>query len=261
MASSVITNPAFDKRILRLSQVHGSQTTAFQRGFLQTATRRNPSTGSRGAKRYRVNFLYNPSDLSESRSVNINDNATALPTELKSDADTGQVLGITGASISFSLLFDRTYEVANPQIWNRPEAAMGCYSDITAIFGLVGISQATLRPSATQVPYAPGQGPNNSGVTTTLGPGPTTSSTTTANANPEQTYGVMKLNPVFAVFCPVRTLDPSGFNTGVSMMRYYGYINTLGIQYTHWTQRMIPVRCVVNVSMALLMTDRNLVEP
>jgi hypothetical protein len=261
MGGKIVSNPAFDKRILRLSQIHGSQTTAFQRGFLTTATRRTPSVAGRTAKRYRVNFLYNPSDLSESRAVNLTDNATALPTSLRSDADQGQVIGITGASISFSLLFDRTYEVANPEIWNRPEAAMGCYSDIAAIFGLVGISEPTLVPSTTQVPYAPGQGPNNTGVTTTPGPGPTTSTTTTANANAEQTYGVMKLNPAFAVFCPVRALDSSGFSTGVSMMRYYGYINSLGIQYTHWTQRMIPVRCVVSVQMALLMTDRNLVEP
>lgn len=258
MASGIVSNPAFDKRILRLNLIPGSGTTAFQRGFLQTATRRSPSVAGKSSQRYRVNFLYNPSDLSESRSVNINDNATALPTELRSDADIGQVLGITGASISFSLLFDRTYEVANPEIWDKPEAAMGCYSDIVAIFGLTGISQATLRPSTTQVPYAPGQGPNNPGVGTgPLSPSPTTS----ANANAEQTYGIMKLNPVFAVFCPVRALDAAGSSTGVSMMRYYGYINSLSISYTHWSQRMIPVRCVVSVSMALLMTDRNLVEP
>lgn len=261
MASTVVSNPAFDKRILRLSRVEGTQTTAFQRGFLVTATRQNPSIAGQTQKKYRVNFLYNPSDLSESRSVNIDSNGSVLPPSLKSDADVGQPLGVTGATITFSLLFDRTYEVANPEIWNRPEAAMGCYADISAMFGLTGISEPTLRPSTTQIPYAPGQGPNNSGVTTTPGPLPSTSSTTSANAPPEQTYGIMKIIPVFAVFCPVRTLDPAGFSTGVSMMRYYGYINSLGIAYTHWTQRMIPVRCAITVTMALLMTDRNLVEP
>jgi hypothetical protein len=260
MGSSLVVNPAFDKRILRLSQLQGTGTSAFQRGYLLTATRRNPSVAGRNAKRYRVNFLYNPSDITVSHSVQLDNNATALPQELRSDADVGQVLGVTGSSLSFSLLFDRTYECANTGIWNRPEAAMGCYADVVTIYGLVGISEPTLTPSATQIPYAPGQGPPNSGVTT-QGPVSTTPTTTTSNANAEQKYGIMKLNPVFAVFCPVRTLDPSGFSTGVSMMRYYGYINSLSVQYTHWTQRMIPVRCVVSISMALLMTDKNLVEP
>lgn len=257
MARSVVTNPAFDKRILRLAKLQGTGTSAFQRGFLLTATRKTPSVATKKAKRYRVNFLYNPSDITVSHSVNLDNNATALPQELRSDFDQGQVLGVTGSSLSFSLLFDRTYECANPEIWNRPEAAMGCYADVVTIYGLVGISEPTLTPAATQIPYAPGQGPNNSGV----GKGPLAPSTTTSNANAEQKYGIMKLNPVFAVFCPVRTLDSSGFSTGVSMMRYYGYINSLSVQYTHWTQRMVPTRCVVSISMALLMTDKNLVEP
>lgn len=260
MASPLVTNPAFDKRILRLAKLQGTGTSAFQRGYLLTATQKSPSLATRNAKRYRVNFLYNPSDIIVSHQVNIGENATAIPTELRSDYDPGQVLGPTGNSLTFSLLFDRTYECANTGIWNRPEAAMGCYADVVTIYGLVGISEPTLTPAATQIPYAPGQGPNNSGVTT-LGPVSTTPTTTTANANAEQKYGIMKLNPVFAVFCPVRTLDPAGFSTGVSMMRYYGYINSLSVQYTHWTQRMIPVRCVVSISVALLMTNKNLVEP
>jgi hypothetical protein len=128
---------------------------------------------------------------------------------------------------------------------------MGCYSDVVTIYGLCGIAQPTLKSAKTQVPYAPGQGPtNNSAVISG-------SQADTA----EQIYGVMKLNPVFAVFCPVRVIDTAGFNTGVSMMRYYGYISSLGVQYTHWTQRMIPTRCVVSIGMSLLMTDKNLVEP
>lgn len=259
--AALTTNPAFDKRILRLPLMQGSGTSAFQRGYLITATRTNPTVGSRAAKKYRVNFLYNPSDITVSHQANLDNNATALPPQLRSDADSGQIIGATGASLTFSLLFDRTYEVANTDTWNRPESAMGCYADVVTIYGLVGISEPTLTPSVVQVPYAPGQGPNNAGVVTTPGPGPTTTTTTTANANAEQTYGIMKFNPVFAVFCPVRTLDPSGSSTGVSMMRYYGYINSLSVQYTHWSQRMVPIRCVISVSMSLLVTDKNLVEP
>lgn len=257
-ATTIITNPAFDKRIL--SQPMRQPGDAFQRGYLMTASRKDPAQGA-SQKRYRVNFLYNPSDLSESRSINLDNNATAIPQPMRTDADIGQVLGITGASVSFSLLFDRTYEVANTAIRNRPEGALGCYADVLTIFGLTGISEPTLTPSTTQIPYAPGQGPAASTVTTTPGPLPPVSTTTTASANPEQTYGIMKLIPVFAVFSPVRALNPQGFNTGVAMMRYYGYITSLGIQFTHWAQRDVPVRCAVSISMALLMTDRNLVEP
>lgn len=246
--AKLITNPAFDKRILRLAQIHGSGTTKFQRGFLITAQRKNPSAATRAQRRYRVNFLYNPSDLSVSHSVNLNDNATALPTELRSDADIGQVRGLTGASMSFSLLFDRTYEVANRDIWNRPEAAMGCYADITALYGMCGITEPTTASTSLQTVYTAPSTTTTNGVAAPASAG-------------DQVYGVMKLNPVFAVFCPVRTVDSAGLRSGISMMRYYGYISSLGVQYTHWTQRMIPARCVASIGMQLLMTDKTLVEP
>lgn len=130
---------------------------------------------------------------------------------------------------------------------------MGCYADVAVMYGLCGIVEPNLA-SSIQVPYALGQGPGGATTGTFAVKQPPT-------ANAEQVYGVMKLNPVFAVFCPVRVVDPTTQKIGVSMMRYYGYISTLSVSYTHWSQRMVPVRCVITVGMSLLMTNKSLLEP
>jgi hypothetical protein len=35
-------------------------------------------------------------------------------------------------------------------------------------------------------------------------------------------------------------------------MAFYGFISEWSVEYTHWTQNMVPIRCVISVSFTML---------
>jgi hypothetical protein len=55
------------------------------------------------------------------------------------------------------------------------------------------------------------------------------------------TQGVMQMT-----FCYVYFGDPK------KGLKYYGYIDSWEVQFTHFSQGMIPMRCVVDISFSLL---------
>jgi hypothetical protein len=50
------------------------------------------------------------------------------------------------------------------------------------------------------------------------------------------------------VFVPMRFY----FGTSANSLRYFGSITEFSIEYSHWTSYMVPVRCAVELSVALI---------
>lgn len=76
-----------------------------------------------------VNFLYNPSSITVSYQANPN----VLPFATLDPSQIGQPTGNNGPTISFDILFDRTYEVGDGSM-------LGVLTDILALERLCGIS-------------------------------------------------------------------------------------------------------------------------
>lgn len=217
---TVFSNPPFDPRILAvgganravnpsLSQDFNSQGKSLHRGMLVTGAgvNKNDTTNVQ----YRVNFLYNPSTISESRTLDLNNQA--LPQIARKQDDPGQYATGMNAAVSFSLLFDRTYELHDSQYQGTIQGIYGVRSDVEAFFNLCGINQPT--PQTTLL-----GGTNNSYII----------------------QGPMKINDAMLYF---------GTNSR-GALSYYGYINELDITYTHFSAKMVPSRCAVDVTFVLL---------
>ncbi|MER5754293.1 hypothetical protein [Streptomyces sp. NPDC002088] len=175
--------------------------------------------------RYRCNFLYNPSVLNVSHSVDsdvLADENSKNPNDVTKDT----YLMPLQQSLNFSLLFDRTYEMwdssklyGDALLW-VPQ--FGVAYDVLSLYKITGVAAPVVIE---------GDG-------------------TDATASSEKAWqkgnfstgpaGPMLSNPVFVVIG--------------STLSYYGIIQSLNVQYTHWTQSMIPTRCQVDITVTLLPT-------
>lgn len=161
--------PAFDPRILSLPLLMPGATGGanIQRGFIKQA---NPNTQASGSASITqgtgfvqpprmLQFLYNPSSVSVSHQVSTTD--AAIDPSLRSAVDDGTVVGQTGATCSFSLLFDRTYEVSDSANFGQQLGELGVAVDINALYALTGILQLT-QSSTTNSVSTPVLTPNQS---------------------------------------------------------------------------------------------------
>jgi hypothetical protein len=226
-ATSIIDNGPFDPRITSIpftqnlsgtEGVPGSGGKKLTRGFIIQAKAIN------GA-RQRCNFLYNPSAISISHGIDTN--VLSDPNAIdKNDVTAGQTLLPLQQTLSFSLLFDRTYELWDPSKLYGDAAtkvpALGVAFDVLSLYKITGI--ATPMP-VTDDSSADADAFKNAFNKNTFANGPA---------------GPMTYQPVYVVI-------------GTSLS-YYGVIQSLGVTYTHWTQAMIPTRCRVDVEVTLLPT-------
>src|ERR1044071_3125265 len=266
-----------------------------------------------------VQFLYNPSSISVNHSISTGD--VSLDPSKRSTLDPGQVVGSTGATLSFSLLFDRTYEVSNPDNFGTRLGEQGVAVDVNAIYALTGILQlqsvnpvpltptlnaqqnrsltqdkaeaiakqvvqedkatyyygidpnlitqatlATLQSSGgpyqkvgsditkkllaaglnvTDLPVDANAAKNGSGSGTGTSPqNPPGWPFVSGYAANTQAFGYMTVQPVIVVFGTQRqSWNPC--------LQYYGYINSLNIEFAHWTQNMVPSRAAVSIEVNL----------
>lgn len=218
---TTFSNPAFDSRILAvgganrsvnpsLSQDYNSQGKSLHRGMMVSGSGINPSNTSN--IQYTVNFLYNPSTINDSRSLDLN-NTMTLPAYARDQQDPGQYAVGMNAAISFSLLFDRTYELWDKSYAGTLQGIYGVRGDVEAFFNLVGINQPVVQ-------------------TTLLG----------GSNNSIIVQGPMQMNPTMLYF--------GTHSRGA--LTYYGYINALSIDYTHFSAKMVPQRCGISVQFILL---------
>jgi hypothetical protein len=186
-----------------------------------------------------VSFLFNPSAVQATYACDASDIGSTVAFHDQAD-DTILHLPLQ-QSVSFSLLFDRTYElwgsygpngVAKQNAGEHLNAASisdphlsGVMADINMFKKLTGMFDN--NNLGTQ-----NQGATHSG---------TSISSVVSKANPIPFFqGVMILLPLWVYFG-----NPLG-------AVYYGYIQEWDLTISHWSQFMVPMRCEIDVSMALL---------
>lgn len=239
----LLQQPTFDPRIRRLAQPFGTGTTPLQRGHMawdpNVPWPQPYSQHQNWAGAPKILFLYNPSTVAASYEIS---DATAQSALIYPVTSVSPILRVPlQQQISFTIMFDRTYELfsaaTNQSTSNA--AASDPNSKIMQQYGveldILCVKQFT--GMFTQV-YA-----GNNPLASSDG-----SSSTTDTQNVNQGFsinginqGVMQLAISYIYFG-----DPQ------SGLRFYGYIDSWDVQYTHFTQGMVPMRAVVDISFTLL---------
>ena len=226
--------PGFDSRISTLAfPVGGGGYGSIQRGFMVW----DPSVGLPGdySSAAQVNFLYNPSTVSAD--YNMMSTAVGAGVLFPTAYSTSVLAVPLNQSVEFSLLFDRTYELwgsyatdgtpnanvstgssLNPTLGNTNPSAVGVLADIMAMEQFTGMFIAF-----------------SSGNTSTTKP-------TASSAVGWQ--GIIQMIPSYVYF--------GGSNSASTSLWYYGYISEWDVTVTHWSQYMVPMRCVINVTLTML---------
>ncbi len=200
-----VENPKFDSRILNIpfrqvSQGYGgTKDSTLYRGAMVGREENN------GVK-YKVNFLYNPSTIAETRSLDLNNQV--LPDYARVPGDSGDYQTALNTTVSFSLLFDRTYEMWDSKYQTADVGIYGVAVDTNAFFNLCGINQKQLVPGV----------------------------------RGGKAQNMVVQGPMAAV--PIDLYFGYGSPGGLS---YFGIISSLGIVYSHFSQQMVPVRCAVDI--------------
>ncbi|WP_409238345.1 hypothetical protein [Streptomyces sp. PA5.6] len=160
-------------------------------------------------------FHYNPSTVSVTHGL---DTANMTPAEWqRSEADTGTAVLPIASSCSFSLFFDRTYDILAKR--KKPQSKYGVMFDINALYNVVGINSKSRTSSAAGESSDSESEPSSD-----------------AGEIPETVTGPMQMRPVYAHF------------GGGDSLFYYGFISNINIDYVHYTQSMIPQRASVSLT-------------
>jgi hypothetical protein len=243
-ATSTVTTlhqPPFDPRLQ-----HGSQnplgigTAAFDRGFMVWDTSLTATAGYSASDPPSVSFLFNPSTVQASYSLS---DSTAQAAMIYGVASGGNSIPYVGLQqqMNFTIMFDRTYEVQWPpggiaQYAGQDVVEMGCEVDVRQIKQFTGQFSASAGNSGFYT--------SSSGTTagaTALGTGQTITQATGIGIGPQQ--GIMLMMPSFCYF---------GSSIAGGTSQYYGYVDSWNVQYTHYTNLMVPIRCVVDIEYTLL---------
>lgn len=232
----VFQNPPFDPRILNIAG--GNQTVAppSNAGTVYIGPTANPSpygtlqrgrlvsggtiAGGTPGPTFIVNFLYNPSTIYESRSIDLNN--APLPANQRNPDDPSTWQTPLNTTVSFSLLFDRTFELWDKSYKQTIQGLYGCRADVEALYNLTGINQPSVgTPTSTTTP--------------------TTGNNTASNpSNYNVTLqGSMISNPVNLYFSP----------NNKGGLAYFGYLSSMSITWTHFSSAMTPQRCEVDLTL------------
>lgn len=215
----------FDNRIRNIPSYLPGETGGASNGLIRGYMVSAFPKGQTG-KFYMLNFLYNPSTVQVSHSLDAANQV--MPAYTRSDQDTGTPLTAAGGTLSFSLLFDRSYEMSDKTQFDSVEGTYGVAADIHVLYNLVGINmKQQVWNSAT--------------------------SSDAASTETGDVVGIMQMNPLWVHFNQARHSFADTL-PNMTRMRYFGYLSSLDISYTHFTHRMTPVRCAVAISMQLMST-------
>jgi hypothetical protein len=169
--------------------------------------------GVKGGIQYKINFLYNPSTIAESRGLDLN--SGVLPAYKRNPDDPGSYATSLNTTVNFSLLFDRTFELWDSSYQDTLAGQFGVRVDVEAFYNLLGINTM------------------DSSVTTR---------DNTGNKSAHVVQGPMTFTPVYLYFG----------NNSDNALSYFGYITEIDITYTHFAANMVPIRCAVNVTFTVL---------
>jgi hypothetical protein len=251
VTSNVFTQVAFDPRMNKQVLLEGASNTAtgsegqysfvpetgLARGFIVQAMSQAQGDGTL----YGCAFLFNPSIVSLQHGLDSNATSLTLPQYRRNTADTGVYLVGLASTLDLSLFFDRTYEVntaaekngaysrygplgfmpetkyeGSQILVNDDPRLIGCLADIRALYRVVGMTDP--------IPNVSWTNDSGSSVTATI-------------------TGPMQQVPCYLML---------GANMITNVPYWYGYIDSIGITYTHFTQAMVPMRAQVDVELTLL---------
>lgn len=222
--ATATSNPPFDSRITALHGLSEAVDTVNIHDHLSLAFFQNLSRGSiveytakkqkrkRGA--YRCNFLYNPSTVSVNHSV---DMSNLVYSDYNRPKDSiGTYNTPLNASASFTLLFDRTYEMTDLKYVGKAVQRRGVLEDVDSLYRITGINSKQ-EYNVTEGDFRP-------------------------EGTPRFVKGPMQMNPCHFYF-------GDGASSALAL---FGFIQSLGIQYTHWNQFMVPQRTAIQIGVTLL---------
>lgn len=225
---TVFENPLFHPNILNVGGANQAINPTFRQDF--TTRQGNLHRGLlvsgagilKGYKsnvQYKVNFLYNPSTITESRSLDLNNGV--LPAYARNPDDPGSYATSLNTTISFSLLFDRTFELWDTNYRQTQPGIYGVRSDVEAFYNLLGINIPQTQTNTAAQAKPPAINPAK--ITNTV-------------------QGPMQFIPTYLYF---------GANSK-GALNYFGYVSGINITYTHFIANMTPSRCAIDVSFTVL---------
>jgi hypothetical protein len=229
--------PKFDPRIMGVAAPMGSGgNIQLTRGFM-VWDKTHPDVGY-GTNRARVNFLYNPTTVEATYTMATNASVTAALMFTQPGLAANPIMPMS-QNVSFSLLFDRTFELwdsyadsgfpKNPGAkdpgvpMNSPindPGVRGVLVDVMALQQYVGQLNQQTRDA------------NSAGYTADI-----------SSSTPGATYKMQGIQEMLLGWV---------YFGGVYGAFYYGYIDSWDVTYTHWTQFMVPMRAAVDISFTLL---------
>jgi hypothetical protein len=180
-----------------------------RRGYMVWDTQPHPPRGytAKDAQSAVVQFLYNPSEISASYSIQFYGAAIQFPNV----NDTATLRTGLSQTVNFTLLFDRTYA-----FWDNKGgdlAEIGVDVDVRQLKQFTGMFiQSQNQAQAT------------------------------GGKNAALSQGIMGRIDSYVVFS-------GSIKHGLI---YYGFISSWDVTYTHFSNKMIPMRCSVDVSFTLL---------
>lgn len=220
---SPIIQPPFDPRIYKLvyplqgGRAPGQGT--LKHGFMVWEA---PLTGYSGLAK--VHFLYNPSTVEAD--YPIADTTAAAILQFPNPGDKADLRVPLQQTASWSILFDRTYELwGSYNSSGSPRHAIGKDNNNPSVVGvLADIIQMQQFTGMLVGASTPGS---------------------VANAGGKQNnfaghQGIVQIVPSYAFFS-------DKFN-----LSFYGYISDWTVQITHWSNFMVPMRCVINITLTML---------
>lgn len=215
-----IIQPPFDSRIMNLKYpLEGTRNGTLRRGFMIW---HRPINGYSG--RAVVKFLYNPSTVSATFSVT--DPSVGGILLFPNSNDNTDLRVPLSQTVSWSILYDRTYE-----IWGqydsdgKPRQSAGPDFNNPAVVGVLADIFQMEQFTGMNVGYT-------SGFTASH---PKVNDKTMAGRQ-----GVIQLVPSYVHFGDQQN------------MNFYGYISEWDFTVTHWTQQMVPIRCIIDISWTML---------
>lgn len=191
---------------------------SFRRGLIVAGSGVNQSWA--GNTTFRINFLYNPSTITESRSIDLY--SGILPSWARNPNDPGHYNTPLQTQIEFSLLFDRTYELWDKNYSQTLAGIFGVRVDVESFYNLCGIN---------------------------------TVETTTSSYNAIVPTPLQSTGPVSLVTQGPMQMVPSRIYFGMDStgaLSYYGYISTFNVTWTHFTSYMVPQRAAIDVGFTVL---------
>jgi hypothetical protein len=195
-------------------------------------------------------FLFNPSTISTSYQVASGAAQAALNYGTTQGLSSSLLLPLQQQT-SFSLMFDRTYELNNQKA-TSDILNFGVDVDIAALRQFTGMYAGIYSQGAnSNANYIPFSASNTE--TSSSGTAPTNLNQTSANVpgplGGNLAQGVMQVTLGYCYFSGPTSSAVGGKGYGIT---YYGYIDSWSVEYTHFTNNMIPMRAVVDISFTFL---------